>query len=127
MIAEPHLNLTKKGNRYSFTYHKPESILPSIKSKEDLKAALDYYAHPFIKSTSHDSTFSRRHVVEKVRPALRWFCKKYGENVPSWLEGNRHYDEIPKEEHEALFGEGPLKVREFEEFKSEAPEPAEQG
>jgi hypothetical protein len=116
--AKPHLELKQNGARWSFDYRTPESILPKVRNKEDLLATMQGHANPFIKMHTVDSPEARRHHVEKVRPAMRWFCKKFGVNIPSWLEGNAHYDELPKEESESLFGEGPLKTREFEEWST---------
>lgn len=119
MRAKPHLDLQQDGARWKFDYRTPESILPHVKNKDALLKTLAYHSNPFIKHHTLDSPLSRRHHVEKVRPAMRWFCKKYGVNVPSWLEGNMHYDELPPDEHEELFGKEPLKVREFEEWQTE--------
>lgn len=120
MIAKPHLNLEKKGARFQFEYHAPDNILPHVTSKESLEKALDWYSNPFLKLRSPDDVKARRRYVEKVRPALRWFCKKFAVNVPGWLVGNGPYDELPKEEFAMMFGEGPFKVREYEEL-SKAP------
>jgi hypothetical protein len=117
--VKPHLDIEQDGAKYNVSYHKPETILPAVTSKAKLMAALEHYANPFIKLRTPDSVFARRHYVERVRPALRWFCKIYHVNVPSWLEGNAHYDEIPPEEHKDLFGDKPLKVREFEEWETQ--------
>lgn len=123
MIAKPHLVMKKQGERHLWEYRKPESIL-KIRTKEQLLATLDHFSKPFIKHTVPDSPLARRRYVEQVRPALRWFCKKFGVNIPSWLQGNAHYDQLSPEEHEQSFGKEPLNVREFEELQQE---PADAG
>jgi predicted hydrolase (HD superfamily) len=123
MRAKPHLRLKKVGARLLPDYYSPETVLPGIRDEATLRHALDRFANPFIKLHTADNTQSRRHHVEKVRPALRWYCKKFGVDEPEWLKGNAHYDEIPPEEHEALFGKNPLKTREFEEWKTEPADP----
>lgn len=99
-------------------YRTPESVFPSITSKEALQKALEFHANPHIRLHTPDSPMARRYHVEVQRPALRWFCKKFGVNIPSWLEGNMHYDELDPEQSKELFGEGPLKVREYEEWQT---------
>lgn len=116
MRAKPHLDLKKDGARWKVDYRTPESVLPRIKTKEDLLHLLEFHANPHIKLHTPDSPRARRHHVEVQRPAMRWLCKKFGVNIPSWLEGNMHYDEMEPEHFKELFGEGPLKVREYEEW-----------
>lgn len=123
MRPKPHLDLKKNGARWTVDYRTPELVLPNIKSKMDLMHALEYHSNPHIKMHTPDDPKARRHHVENVRPALRWFCKKFGVNIPSWLEGNMHYDEISPEHSEHLFGTGPLKVRDYEEWSQQPENP----
>ena len=117
MIAKPQLRLRRAGENKLLEMHTPERVLPKITSKEKLLGVLDWYSYPFIRHRVPDSPDARRRYVELVRPALRWFCKKYGVEVPKWLEGNAHYDQLDPEEHEEMFGNGgPLNAREFEEI-----------
>lgn len=118
-MARAHLDLKKNGAKWSFDYRTPESVLPGVASKEDLVHSLNYHSNPHIKMHTPDSPEARRYHVEKTRPALRWFCKKFGVNAPAWLEGNMHYDEIEPELFKELFGEGPFNVREFEERQTQ--------
>lgn len=119
MRAKPHLRLDKTGARFTFDYTTPEKILPHVKTKEDLEKTLEWYSHPFLKLRVPGGPANRKRYMEKVRPALRWFCKKFGVNIPSWLDGNGVHGELPPEEQKELFGEEPLDVREFEEWQQE--------
>lgn len=122
MLHKPVIKLTKVGERWHMKHLVPDKIV-KCRSKDELKRLLDWYSYPFIAHRVPDNVAARRRYVEEVRPALRWFCKKYGEKVPTWLEGNGHYDELPPEEREKLFGAEPFKVREFEEYsQSEGPD-----
>lgn len=127
MRPQAHLELKKAPGsaRWTFDYRTPESIYPSVRSKNALMHELEFHSNPHIKMHTPDDPKARRFHVEKQRPALRWFCKKYGVSIPSWLEGNMHYDELPPEKSAELFGEGPLKVQEFEEWQSQPHEPEE--
>lgn len=111
---------------HDFHYYTPEDVMPGVKDRKALETALKWYANPFIRKHTPDSTFARRRYVEKVRPTLRWYCKKFGVNVPAWLKGNGHYDKLGPEEHEAFFGKDPLDVREFEEQRMEGKDDAAQ-
>jgi hypothetical protein len=116
MISKPLLRLHHFKENKVIEMHTPERVLPHIKSKEKLQSALEWFSHPFVKNRVPDSTFARRRYAELTRPALRWFCKKYGVEVPKWLVGNAHFDEMKPDEFKDYFGDGgPLKVREFEE------------
>lgn len=116
MISKPLLRLRHHQENKFVEIHTPEHVLPHITSKARLLDVLKWYDHPFMKNRVPDSPTARRHHVELSRPALRWFCKKYGVEIPGWLKGNAHYDKMSPEEHADYFGDGgPLKVREFEE------------
>lgn len=90
----------------------PASVL-SVHDAEALSELLTKYEDPVrnkvIKNTSKD----RRWFVEKVLPALRFFCKRYGVDVPSWLATNGHWERMTDEERAQLFGPEPLRFREF--------------
>jgi hypothetical protein len=91
----------------------PSSIL-RIFSKDELKAQLEHYSHPMIKHTVLPRTpFARKHYVEKIRPALRFYCKKYGLAVPSWLSNDDYYKNLSDSEKHDLFGTTKLSFREF--------------
>ena len=126
MKAKAHLDLSKdKEGQWSFQYHTPETVYPRIRSKAALEKELEWHSHPFIKMRTPDSPAARRYHVERQRPALRFLCRKYGVEIPSWLKGNKHYDTLPPEEHEELFGKGKLKVREYTPHETQASQGAE--
>lgn len=119
MKAKAHLDLSKDENgQWSMKYHTPERVFPRLKSKEALEGELEFHSNPFIKMHTPDNVSARRYHVERQRPALRWFCKKYGVECPPWLEGNMHYDSLPPDQFKELFGEDKLKVREYEPMET---------
>jgi len=113
-LARPVAILKPVGDNFSFQYRHPDKIL-KCRSKEELQHLLDWYSYPFIKMRVPDLPVARRRYVEEVRPALRWFCKRYQMDIPEWLKGNAHYEDMPKEEFSDFFGEGDLQVHEFDE------------
>ena len=113
-LARPVTVLSPKGDSFSFEYRHPDNIV-KCRDKAELERLLAWYSYPFIKHTVPDSPIARRRYVEQVRPALRWFCKKYSVKIPEWLEGNGHYDEMSGDEAKDFFGDGDLRVHEFDE------------
>lgn len=95
----------------------PDKVL-RIHNVDDLKSQLEHYAHPLIKQTSPDSKFARRWYVEKIRPALRYYCLKYSVKVPSWLKDDEYYLGLTDREKQDLFGTTKLKPREFSKLKT---------
>ncbi len=123
MMAKPHIVTTKVGERNHVEYVKPEAIV-KVRSKRELEKLLEWYSYPFIKHRVPDNPKARRRYVERVRPALRWFCAKFEVPVPEWLKGNAHYEDMAPDEFEDFFGPGPFRVREFEPFTQK---PEDQG
>lgn len=115
-FARPVSVLKPIGENSTFSLRDPSKIV-RCHNKEDLERLLEWYSYPFIKLRVPDNTFARRRYVEQVRPALRWFCKKFQQDIPEWLQGNGHYDFMSSEEMTDFFGEGPLQVFEFDEHK----------
>lgn len=113
MKARPILRVWKVGRRWRFDYYSPETVLPFIRSRVALIHCLEFYSCPFIGLRVADSTAARRHHVQKVRPALRWFCKQLRVTVPRWLRSDGRYLSCSRKEHLALFGPAPLAIREF--------------
>lgn len=124
MQARPMAHIVKKGGKVvHFSLHTPDDILPGVHSQEDLQAALDFYSNPFVHSLLPDGKHAQRWHVTRVRPALRWFCKKYDTDVPEWLKGNGVYDNMNEEERQDLYGQPELDVMEFDD--EDAPPPAD--
>jgi hypothetical protein len=113
-LARPVAILKPVGDNHQFEYRHPDKIV-KCRSREELQRLLDWYSCPFVKMRVPDQPVARRRYVEQVRPALRWFCKRYHVDIPEWLKGNAHYDTMPKDEFSDYFGEGDLKVFEFDE------------
>jgi len=85
-----------------------------IHSKGELLAQLEHYSRPFIKHTVQPNTpFARKHYVEKIRPALRFYCKKFGVKVPQWLENDDYFKNLDDDQKRDLFGTTELSFREF--------------
>jgi hypothetical protein len=100
----------------------PHEIV-NVRSKSDLDKLLDMYSHPFPMMDGSEglkTTHSNHHLVEWVYPALRWFCRIYGKDIPQWLHGNGWADDIPKKEYKKYFGKAPLHVIEWKEDKRSA-------
>lgn len=112
LVADPTMKCGK-----SIQVDTPSGCL-RIKSKEELKAQLDHYANPLLKMTLPDSKFARLHYVEKIRPALRFYCKKFGVTVPHWLQADSFYTDKPVEEKMDLFGTDKLHIVEFSKIVS---------
>lgn len=113
-LAKPVAVLKPVGENKTFEYRHPDKIV-TCRNKEELQKLLDWYSYPFIKMRLPDDPRARRRYVEQVRPALRWFCKKFHVDTPAWLQGNAHYDSMEPEELEDFFGPGDLQVFEFDE------------
>ena len=89
-----------------------------IHDKEELEHQLDHYANPDLMSLVPDSEFARKNFVEKVRPALRYYCKKFGVTVPKWLTNDKFYtDHMSAQERQQYFGTVKLSIREFKKLK----------
>lgn len=90
----------------------PSSVIVVL-GKDDLEGKLEAFADPIRNGVVRNVALDRRWYVEKILPALRFYCKKYDVEVPDWLVGNNHWEEMSEEEQEQLFGPGPLRFREF--------------
>lgn len=113
-FARPVVVLKPQGENYGFQYRDPAKVV-RCHNKEALQSLLNFYSYPFIKMRLPDDPAARRRYVEQVRPALRWFCKKFQTEIPQWLLGNAHYDDMPGKEKSDYFGPGDLKVFEFDQ------------
>ena len=91
----------------------PASVLVVL-GKEDLEQKLHAFSDPISNGVVRNVPRDRRWYVEKILPALRFYCQKYDVEVPGWLVGNNHWEGKPKAEQEQLFGPGELRLREFQ-------------
>lgn len=90
----------------------PSSVLVVL-GPDDLKNKLAAFEDPVRNGVVRNSPRGRRWYVEKILPALRFYCGKYDLEQPDWLVGNNHWEGMPKPDQELLFGPGDLKLREF--------------
>lgn len=90
----------------------PASVL-SIHSADELRQKLDAYSDPIKNKAIKNTAKDRRWYVEKILPALRFFCERYDVEVPGWLATNGHWDRLGEDEKVRLFGPEPIKMREF--------------
>ena len=58
------------------------SQVVSIHTKDELEAQLQHYDRPFVSHVVPDNQQARRNYVEAIRPALRYYCAKFGVKVP---------------------------------------------
>jgi hypothetical protein len=102
----------------------PKLTLPTdvlhIESREELEAHLRHFSRPFLKHL-HATPFARRNHVEKIRPALRYYCKKFGVELPDWLKDDSYYTDLPDHEKRDLFGTHQLNIREFKRIGANLP------
>lgn len=90
----------------------PTSVLVVL-DVEDLEEKLDAFSDPVKNGVVRNTPQGRRWYVEKILPALRFYCDKYETDQPGWLVGNNHWEGMSKEEQALLFGPGELRLREF--------------
>lgn len=88
-----------------------------IDTKEELIAQLKHYSVPVLQQVVPNSKFARRNYVEYLRPALRYYCKRFGVEVPGWLKDESYYKGMPDSEKLELFGTTKLNVREFTKIR----------
>lgn len=91
----------------------PNSVI-RIHDVNELKAQLKHYGRPFIKLQLPDTTFARKFYVEKVRPALRYYCMKFSVSIPDWLKDDHYFENLPDSEKKSLFGTTDLSIKEFQ-------------
>jgi len=97
--------------------HTPEKVLP-IYNKEELEAQLKHYAKILSSLHTANSIAARRKYVELIRPALRYYCKKYNVDVPGWLKTDDYYTKtMSVAERQKQFGMAPLRIGEFQKLK----------
>jgi len=95
----------------------PEKVLP-CRSKDELEAQLKHYAKFLMVLHTADNMAARRKYVEKIRPALRYYCKKFNVKAPSWLATDDYYTKtLTADERQRMFGAKPLRIGEFQKLK----------
>ncbi len=105
----------KKGFRPMVT--SPSDVL-QIHTPEEMQARLQHYQRFVGLKIMYDTQGARKRYVEKVRPALRYYCKKFSVAVPDFLKNDRYYTTLPDEEKQELFGTTQLNIREFTKVKN---------
>jgi len=97
--------------------HTPEKVLP-VHSKDELEAQLKHYAKFLLALHTADNTAARRKYVELIRPALRYYCKKFNTKMPDWLASDDYYTKtMSVQERQQMFGNRPLRIGEFQKLK----------
>ena len=114
-IFEHQHNPHKPGGK-SIRITSPSQVL-RIHDKEELEMQLKHYSRGILGLMIRNSQFARRWHVEKVRPALRYYCKKYQVKIPHWLENDDEYRHMSDEEKTRHFGTTKLSLREFTPLK----------
>lgn len=104
----------KSGKRLRLT--RPQDVL-EVGSKEELDAQLKHYNQSFVSHVVPNSKFARRNYVERLRPALRYYCAKYATKVPEWLANDKQFLDMKDSTKQRLFGTKDLKVREFKALR----------
>lgn len=91
----------------------PYSVIV-VTSVDDLERKLRDFADP-IPGAVKNTRRGRRWYVEKILPALRYFCRKYQVDPPDWLADVGRWRDLSKGDSERLFGPGELRLREFQQ------------
>lgn len=90
----------------------PSSVL-MIHNADELSERLQAFSDPIKNKVIKNTAKDRRWYVEKILPALRFYCDRFDVEQPDWLSTNGHWDRMSDEEKQQLFGPAPLKMREF--------------
>lgn len=107
---------------YSIKAHTPQHILPSCGDAEELRSLLEHYAHPTLTEVipggmDVQGQANRRYYLEWIRPALRYYCNKYGVDIPKWLKNDQFYHLMSRTEKIRMFGTDQLAAsREFKKM-----------
>jgi len=94
-----------------------------VHDADELRAQLDHYSKAngvtFLRHVVVDSQQARLQYVKYLRPALRYYCKKFGVQVPDWLKADTAFSTLSAHEQHTLFGETvKFPVREFAEVNT---------
>ncbi len=97
--------------------HTPEKVLP-IHDKKELEAQLKHYAKFLLTLTTANTVAARRKYVELVRPALRYYCKKFNVQAPQWLANDDYFTKtMDTAMRQKMFGTRPLRIGEFQKLQ----------
>lgn len=125
--------LSSDYHKLSISNGKPRvrGVLDTLElhSAAELKAQLDHYSRGvggpvFLQRVLPDSgnvVQNQRiaaNYVEYIRPALRFYCNKFGVAIPSWLKTDAVYTTMSKSDLQRLFGKTRLDTREFRALTS---------
>jgi len=102
------LDITKDGLHVTT----PSSVL-MIHSADELNERLEAFSDPIKNKVVKNNPKDRRWYVEKILPALRFYCDRLGVEKPDWLATNGHWERMSDEEKKQLFGPEQLRLREF--------------
>lgn len=106
------LDIVDDGGDPSLHVTTPSSVLV-VGDANQLQERLTAFSDPIKNKVVQNTAKARRWYVEKVLPALRYYCDRFGVEQPSWLSTNGHWERMTDEEKQRLFGPEPLKLREF--------------
>jgi hypothetical protein len=106
------LEIDDAGDGPSLHVLTPASVLVVL-DEDDLESKLAAFSDPIANGVVRNSPRGRRWYVEKILPALRYYCDKYEVDVPDWLASDNHWKGMTEDEQEHLFGPGELRLREF--------------
>ena len=110
------------GDRPRIRFLRPEQVLGGrVSDRESLLAELVHRQHNSIDLHTGDISTRRWH-LERERPALRFYCRKFGVPVPNWLEGCGGYEDLSQKTFTELFGNQPLRPLEFKTWGELFPE-----
>lgn len=105
-----------KGEKPTLMMLTPSMVL-HVPDRDELEHQLEYYNTLFISQVGAQEPQARRWYVEHMRPCLRYWCHKFGKEIPSWLENEETYTEMPDDQKQELFGTTELEIQEFRKFK----------
>lgn len=114
--------IPKQDGSLRVRFLKPGDVLAGrVKDRTTLLNELEVRQHNVITLHTEDISTRRWH-IERERPALRYFCRKFGVPVPGWLEGCGGYEAASPATFKKLFGDRPLHPVEFKTWGELFPE-----
>lgn len=117
MTAGPFiLEIDDDGGEPALRVTTPAAVLVVL-SADDLASKLVQFSDPVANGVVRNSRHGRRWYVEKILPALRFYCAKFGAAVPDWLADTDRWVDLPDEDKDLLFGPGDLRLREFQQVR----------